>query len=382
VPKLIACAAAAALAASALAAQPGGTPAAAPAAPEAAPRPELDSPVTPEEARGAALRLAEILQENYADPAVGARYAAALRAKAGRGGYDAAGTRRTLATALTEDLRIVAEDRHLRVGPAPAGAQLGGGPGARPGRMPGMPQPVEATRWLAPGIAFVRLNVFPGDRETVEAARRFMADHAEARTIIFDLRTHRGGGLAEMDAIFPFLYERPTRLLVMDTRGSVERGRGAPTGESPTLRTVPAEGDIVRREHVVEPHAAERRLFDAEVIVLTSQMTFSAAEHFTLALRRTGRATLIGEPTGGGGNYGGFRAIGAGVGAFVPVGTTRDPETGARWEGNGIEPHVRVPAEQALVEALVRSGVGRAEAERLSAQVAPTGPMRRPRPAS
>jgi hypothetical protein len=367
----------AAFAASA-AAQPGAQPSSQPQA-QPISGPSADGAIEVAEARAAALRLADLLEENYADPAIGARYAAALRAKAGQSGYDAAGTRTALAQALTEDLRAVAADRHLRVRPAPTGARPGG-PG--PGGAAGMPQAVEEPRWLAPGVAYIRLNLFPGTPEAVDAARRFMADHAEARTIIFDLRTHRGGGLAEMDAIFPYLFERPTRLVVMDTRGNVDRGRQGPFEQGPTLRTVPAEGDIVRREHVVAPHPTERRLFDAQVYVLTSEMTFSAAEHFTLALRRTGRAILIGEPTGGGGNFGGVRPIGAGLAAFIPVGTTRDPETGARWDGNGIEPHVRVPAEQALVEALARTGVERAEAERISAEVRPAGPMRRPRPAA
>jgi C-terminal processing protease CtpA/Prc len=236
---------------------------------------------------------------------------------------------------------------------------------------------MEQARWLAPGIAFVRFNLFPGTPEAVEAARRFMAGHAEAKTIIFDIRTHRGGGLAEMDAIFPYLFARPTTLVTMDTRASVERAGGNPIGAGPTLRTVPAGDDVVRREHFATPHAAEKRLFDAKVLVLTSALTGSAAEHFALALKRTHRATLIGETTGGAGNYGGFRAIGDKFSVFVPVGRTFDPDTGKGWEGTGVAPDVAVPAEQALVEALTRSGVAKAAAERLSAEVAPAAPMTR-----
>ena len=336
--------------------------------------PEPVANVEAAEARAAALRLADLLDENYADPAIATRYAAALRKKASQAGYDAAGTRSALAAALTADLRDVSEDKHLRVLLAPSKPGSGGPGTSGP---PNIPQAVEEPRWLAPGVAYVRLNLFPGKPEGVEAARRFMTEHADARTMIFDLRNHRGGGLAEMDVIFPYLFERPTRLLAMDTRGSVARASKAPPNMGLTLRTVPAEGDIVRREHVVVPHPTERRLFNARVFVLTSEMTFSAAEHFTLALRRTGRATLIGEPTGGGGNFGGMREIGSGLAAFIPIGTTRDPETGARWDGNGIEPHVRVKAEEALVEALVRSGIAPLEAKRISATVRATGPMRR-----
>jgi C-terminal processing protease CtpA/Prc len=243
-------------------------------------------------------------------------------------------------------------------------------------RMAGPPA-IEAPRWIAPGIAFVRFNLFPGDSAIVEAARSFMADHADAKTIIFDIRTHRGGGLDEMNAIFPYLFAQPATLVTMDTRASVDSAGGNPIGEGPAMRRVPAGDDVVRREHFVTPHPTEKRLFDSKVYVLTSAFTGSAAEHFALALKRTHRATLIGETTGGAGNYGGLRPLGDRFSVFVPVGRTFDADTGKGWEGTGVDPDVAVPADRALVEALTRSGIARAEAERLSAEVAPEGPMTR-----
>ena len=148
----------------------------------------------------------------------------------------------------------------------------------------------------------------------------------------------------------------------------------------PQMRVVPADGDIVRSEHFVTPSASEKRLFGAKVYVLTSGFTGSAAEHFALAMKRTHRATLIGETTGGAGNYGGFRPLGDKFSVFVPIGRTFDPDTGKGWEGTGVAPDVEAPAERALVEALTRSGVALAEAERLSGEVAPQGPMTRIRP--
>ena len=60
-------------------------------------------------------------------------------------------------------------------------------------------------------------------------------------------------------------------------------------------------------------------------------------------------------------------------------GRTFDPDTGKDWEGGGIAPDVPVAADQALVEALLRSGLDRAQAEQINATVKPSGPMdRRP----
>ena len=71
----------------------------------------------------------------------------------------------------------------------------------------------------------------------------------------------------------------------------------------------------------------------------------------------TRRATLVGEPTGGGAHFGGMVPMGAGYVAFIPVGRTFDPDTGQSWEGVGVKPDVAVPADKALEEALKLAGV-------------------------
>ncbi|PSJ36666.1 S41 family peptidase [Allosphingosinicella deserti] len=347
---------------------------------------EAASPITAAEARATALDFAKTLEETYVFPEIARRYAAALREKAASGAYDGLGTAAAFAEQVTADLRAVSPDNHLRMwvgAPPPPGA----GPGRRPGGPPGATgapsprrAPIEDAQWLAPGIAYVRLNVFPPEPEATRAAEAFMADHADAKTVIFDIRTHRGGGLDQMDVIFPYLFARPTPLVAMDTRASVDRAQGNPIPEGPTLRRVEAGEDVVRRVHSVVPHAIETRLFDAKVFVLTAGRTASAAEHFALALKRTGRATLIGEPTGGAGHYGGMRPVGTRFAAFVPVGRTFDPETGKGWEGSGVAPDVEVPAARALVTALERAGLAPADAARIAAGVKVEGSMERIRP--
>jgi C-terminal processing protease CtpA/Prc len=304
-----------------------------------------------------------------------------LRTNTASGAYDGFTSARALAERLTADLRAVEPDNHLRVGVRPAGAgPRPGGPGASPGQRRQLPfEAIEEARWLAPGIAYIRFNMFPGDPETVAAVERFMTEHAEARALIIDARTHRGGGLAEMDAMFPYLFAQPATLVTMDTRASVDRAQGNPIGDA-RLREVPAGDEVVRREHYVEPHATETRLHDANVFLLTSGATASAAEHLTLALKRTHRATVIGEATGGAGHYGGVRPIADNFAAFIPVGRTFDPDNGDDWEGDGVAPDVEVPAAAALTEALVRAGLERAEAERIAGEVHPTQPMERRRP--
>ena len=112
--------------------------------------------------------------------------------------------------------------------------------------------PVEADRGAAlarAGIAYIRFNVFPGDPETVAAVTAFMTEHASAKVIIFDNRTHHGGGLDEMNAMFPYLFAKPATLVAMDTRASNFDGRT----EARDPARVPGPRRNLRHEHFVVP---------------------------------------------------------------------------------------------------------------------------------
>ena len=342
--------------------------------------------------RAIANDLAARLESDFVYPDQGRQYAATLRANADAGRYDAIhGT--DLARRLTEDLQRVAPDGHLRVmfqGEGGGGPQIviRPPPGTPDGPLPPGGQPrmirmepppaIEQARWLAPGIAFVRFNLFPGGPEATEAARAFMATHADASTIIFDLRTHMGGGLDEMDVIFPWLFATPTRLVSMAARKSVDEAGGSPVGDGPALRRVQGDPNFVTREHWATA-GPDPRLIDARVFVLTSGFTGSAAEHFALAMKQSGRGTLIGRATFGANHFGGDQDLGGGFTAFIPVGRTFDPVTGQDWEAVGVVPDIDVAPEAALIEALTRSGVSPEAASELSAEVAPGGPMASPR---
>jgi len=310
-------------------------------------------------------RLATTLEENFVFPEVGRRYAQALRTKAAAGGY--ANLADAFAETVTADLQAIHPDRHLRLGPTGARPNAGPGP-RRVMRMPDASESIRESGWIADGVAYIDLTLFPGDPAVVERIRAFMETHKEARAIIFDIRGHRGGGLAEMDVIFSYLFARETLLVGMDTRLAAERAGGNPLGELSTLRRADAPDGIVRRMHYALPGGAATPLREARVFLLTSRRSGSAAEHFALSLKRTHRATLIGETTAGAGHYGRMVDFG-GYAAFIPVGRTFDPDNDWDWEGVGVPPDVAIPADQALDEALRRAGVD--PSQRRSLSVAP-----------
>ena len=325
-----------------------------PAPPAAAPPP----PAAESDADRAALvdRLAAALEDNFVFPDVAHRYAAALRTKAAAGGYAGLGDSSRFGETVTADLQAISPDRHLRFGPTAAGPGPAGSGPRRVMRLPDASQSIGESGWIADGVAYINLTLFPGDPAVVERIRRFMAEHQDARAIIFDIRGHHGGGLAEMDVIFSYIFGRETALVDMDTRVAAERNGANPLGDGgATLRRVAGPEGVVRPVHYAVP-GPDTPLRNARIFLLTSHRTGSAAEHFSLALKRTHRATLIGETTAGAGHYGRMVDFG-GYAAFIPVGRTYDPDNNWDWEGVGVPPDVAVPADQALDEALRRLGV-------------------------
>lgn len=308
------------------------------------------------DAAGVVEALARLLETGYVVPADGRRLAAMLRARQAAGAYAGVTTPAALAAKLTDDLRGLVDDRHLRVVP-----DDGGRPGAPPPTAPSRFGPVKApplqdAGWLAQGVAYLRYTNFFGEPDTLAATEAFMRDHAGAQALIIDCRYNGGGGLDEMNAILPYLFAAATPLVRFEMVESIAKAQGLPF-EGPSVRPVASAGGVLRHQHWVTPRTDETRWRDAKVFYLTSPRTASAAEHLALAFRHTGRATLIGGTTAGANHFGGVQPIGWGLAVFLPVGRTVDLTTGADWETSGIAPDVAVAPPAALQEALRRAGV-------------------------
>ena len=146
--------------------------------------------------------------------------------------------------------------------------------------------------------------------------------------IIFDLRKNGGGDPAMVALICSYLFgPEPVHLNDLHWR----EGKGERVEEFWTLKDV-----------------AGKRYTGKDVYVLTSNYTFSGAEEFTYNLKNLKRATIIGETTGGGANPGGGNRLSEHFGVFIPTGRAVSPVTKTNWEGTGVEPDVKVPADQAL----------------------------------
>ena len=299
------------------------------------------------DAEKAVTDLATALEENFVFPDKGKAYATMLRANLAKGAYASFADAPAFAEKVTADLQAVHKDGHLRLRLAPTEQQRG--QAQAPNGGPADANDVAKAGWLAPGVAYIEFTGFPGSEATLAEVSKFLADHKDAKTLIIDARKNGGGGLAEMNLVFAEIFAQPTTLVAMDIRQAVEEKHGTPfDANDPLMRRVNGPATIIRREHLAVPAARQSGLKDAKVYLLTSKNTFSAAEHLSLSLKRTHRATLVGGATGGGAHFGGMAPMGKGYAAFIPVGRTFDPDTGQSWEGTGVQPDVAVPADKAL----------------------------------
>jgi hypothetical protein len=350
----------------------------APATPPAQGAPERPLPPGANEAleqgegRAVALKLADDLVASFVFRDKAEDYAAMLRKNAAAGRYDK-GTRGELTKLMTDDLLAVHKDGHLHVMLAPPPEPAGASGAEHRGPPPGFPPLIQSAKTIAPGIGYIRFTAFMGTDEEMAGVRKWLAENRDDKVLIFDLRNHHGGGLDEQDAIFSYLFDTKTPLVKMAVSKQVYDAGGSPLESGPTL-VFAAEGDKMVGTHSAIP-GEDTALRKAKVYLLVSNKTASAAEHFALALKSTGRATLIGEATAGANHFGGGQPINDHFGVWMPVGRTYDIKTGKDWEGAGIAPDIAVDPKQALVFALEKAGLSHAEAVRLDAQEVPAEPV-------
>jgi C-terminal processing protease CtpA/Prc len=162
--------------------------------------------------------------------------------------------------------------------------------------------------------------------DTIAAAMNAIAN---TDALILDLR-HNGGGSDTVALVASYLFDERQPL-----SGIYDRARDELT-QGYTQAYVPG-----KRFGSSKP-----------VYVLISKRTFSAAEALAYDLQALKRATIVGEPSGGGAHPFEYRRIHP---HFVLWSVTRrsvNPITKGNWQGTGVQPDVRVDSGQALEKAL------------------------------
>src|SRR5690606_41154168 len=93
--------------------------------------------------------------------------------------------------------------------------------------------------------------------------------------------------------------------------------------------------DVAHSEAPADWYHAPRPTVPLYVVV--NGHTGSAAESFAYTLQQAGRATVVGETSGGAANPGGPVPTPGGLEVFVPTGSPVNPFSGGNWEGTGVQ---------------------------------------------
>jgi len=277
----------------------------------------------------------EQMQRAYIFADVAEKMAADVRARAARKEYDAIADPKAFAETLTRDLQAVSHDKHLRIIFDPNGVQQRGGAPSAEERAQQLAEErrrnfgFQRVERLDGNVGYIDLRGFSGTPESRDVAVAAMNFAADTDALIFDLRRNGGGSPFMIGILSSYLFTEVVHLNDFYVR------------ETDSKREFFTSADVAGRRYGK----------DKPVYVLTSNRTFSAAEEFTYDLKNLQRATIVGETTGGGAHPGGVRPITQYFGIWLPTGRAINPITKTNWEGTGIEPHVKVPAEQALTAA-------------------------------
>lgn len=269
----------------------------------------------------------------YVDPLLAEKMEASVLARMKAGDYDAITDGDAFAQKLTEDYRAVSHDKHLRVDFNPFKVQQRAEPTAEDQarfrqQMLHDNCGFEDVKVLPNNIGYIEFNGFMDAGvcgATVNAAMGFVA-HTDA--LIFDIRHNGGGQPAMVTLIASYLFDKPTHLIDIYNR------RDESTTQNWTLSYLPGP-----------------RLTAQPVYVLTSSRTFSGAEEFAFDLKNQKRAIIVGETTGGGAHPVSGHTVGDYFVVGVPFAKSMDPVTKTNWEGTGVAPDVKVPADDALATA-------------------------------
>jgi hypothetical protein len=280
-------------------------------------------------------KVVQLTREKYVHPDMGEEIASRMEAGLEAGDYDDVADERELAQRLTSDLRSMSSDGHWSVLYDPKGAAEQVDPETEP-------EEERLARYLRlarkTNFGFERVERLKGNVGYIDLRRFEPCEHGGATAVaamnlvancdalIFDLRQNHGG--------YPSMVQLITSYLVQAEPRHINTFYYRPSDDTQQFWTFP---------HVPGPRRPE-----LPVYVLTSGATGSGAEEFAYNLRHMERATLVGETTAGHAHPVTKEIVQGAFAVRLPYGRPINPITGTNWEGTGVEPHIAVPAQDAL----------------------------------
>ncbi|MFB9994824.1 S41 family peptidase [Deinococcus oregonensis] len=222
-------------------------------------------------------------------------------------------------TELTSVMRAHTPDRHLAVRPVHVFPRRS---------LPPSAMGVRQVAILDGNIGLIEISGFGAPVGAFPVLDAAMLMIASTTALILDVRQHRGGD-SDTEAYFAGYFCREPTL----------------------INTFHGRDEAFSRQQWSAAHVHGPQYLDRQVVILTSEVTGSGGESFAYFMQATGQATLVGDITSGAAHPGLFFPVHEQYQVFVPTGRPESGITGGNWEGVGVTPTRRVPADEALAEA-------------------------------
>ena len=187
----------------------------------------------------------------------------------------------------------------------------------------------QQVRILEGNIGYLKFDYFEDPAIGSETATSAMQFLSTTDALIIDLRRNNGGAMEMGQFLTSYFYSG--KELPLYKYYYTEKNRKK-----------------VEREMWLLPSVPGKRLEDVDIYILTSGLTFSAAEWMSYSLQNLKRVSIVGEKTAGGAHPIDRKVLPNGFSVTIPFGEVKDPITNLDFEGKGVLPNVLCKSEEAV----------------------------------
>lgn len=271
-------------------------------------------------------QVSEVLSENYVYPEIAIKMQAFLNQQMLAGKYKNSHTQRELITEIQADLRDISKDGHIGLLLTEDSVDHTSNVLPRTKSQNNIRADVISGNLSGEKIGYLQINTFSGDPETKGRLIKAMESVANSDSLIIDLRENGGGAPNFVALLSSYFLEDDTQLWsIFDRKGN----------------------------QVLEVRSQDnQKKFTGDLCILTSNKTYSAAEAFAYTLKHLGRASIVGEATGGGAHLIDTMRVNDAINIRIPVVRAYNHITGSNWEGTGVIPTLKVKASDAKITAI------------------------------
>jgi len=187
----------------------------------------------------------------------------------------------------------------------------------------------EQAQILEGNIGYLKFDYFEDPAIASETAASTMQFLSSTDALIIDLRQNNGGAMEMGQFLSSYFYLGKELPLYKYYYNEKNRKK-------------------IEREMWLLPSVPGKRMEDIDIYILTSSVTFSAAEWMSYSLQNLKRVTIVGEKTAGGAHPIDRKVLPHGFSVNVPFGEVKDPITNLDFEGKGVMPDVLCKSEEAV----------------------------------